>query len=404
MGPLAPLRDRDFRLYFAGEALSFFGSGLSLVALNWYLLERTHSTTAVGAFYAIALGAGLAAFPLSGPIADRYPRRTVAIAADLLRVGSIGSLAVAAWIGPPPLAVIYVSAFFTGLGFALFFPAIIAFLQEIVSGEQRVAANGLSEVTTQLGNVSGAAAAGVALQHLGIAGVLTIDAGTYVVSAMALGAVRHGSRPAAARSPIGEMLREGLSYLAANRPLAVFGVISVVPTVATITLNVVMVAYVQQVLHRGATVYGVADMMYGVGALASGLLAAFVVIWLGEWATLMGLLASVVAGYLAWALEPRSLVIVFALSVALGFCSSAFRVVANAALMRLVPSAVMGRASATFGVSTTLLQVAAALVVGPLIDAGGARAGFLLLASLIAAGLMALAAVVPSLRRVAEPA
>src|SRR6266404_5422486 len=66
MGPLAPLRDRDFRLYFAGEALSFFGSGLSLVALNWYLLERTHSTTAVGAYYAIALGAGLAAFPLSG--------------------------------------------------------------------------------------------------------------------------------------------------------------------------------------------------------------------------------------------------------------------------------------------------------------------------------------------------
>jgi MFS family permease len=106
MGAFAPLRDRDFRLYFAGEALSFFGSGLSLVALNWYLLQRTHSTTAVGAYYAIALGAGLAAFPLSGPIADRYPRRTVAIAADLLRVGSIGSLAVAAWLGPPPLVAI----------------------------------------------------------------------------------------------------------------------------------------------------------------------------------------------------------------------------------------------------------------------------------------------------------
>jgi MFS family permease len=404
MGAFAPLRDRDFRLYFAGEALSFFGSGLSLVALNWYLLQRTHSTTAVGAYYAIALGAGLAAFPLSGPIADRYPRRTVAIAADLLRVGSIGSLAVAAWLGPPPLVAIYVSAFFTGLGFALFFPAIIAFLQEIVSGEQRVAANGLSEVTSQAGNVSGAAVAGVALQHLGIAGVLSIDAGTYIVSALALGAVRHRSAPAAAHSPLGEMLREGLRYLAANRPLAVFGVISVVPTVATITLNVVMVAYVQQVLHRGATVYGVADMMYGVGALASGLLAAFVVIWLGEWATLTGLLASVLAGYLAWALEPRSLVIVFALSVALGFCSSAFRVVAGAALMRLVPSAVMGRASATFALSTTLLQVAAALVVGPLIDAGGARAGFLLLAALITAGLMALVAALPRLRRVAEPA
>jgi MFS-type transporter involved in bile tolerance (Atg22 family) len=79
-------------------------------------------------------------------------------------------------------------------------------------------------------------------------------------------------------------------------------------------------------------------------------------------------------------------------------------VVAGAALMRLVPSAVMGRASATFAVSTTLLQVAAALVVGPLIDAGGARAGFLLLAALITAGLMALVAALPRLRRVAEPA
>jgi len=169
MNPFALLRDRDFRLYFSGEALSFFGSGLSLVALNWYLLERTGSTVAVGAYYGVALSAGLVTYPLSGPIADRYPRRTVAIAADVVRLISLGSLASLAWFGEPPLAAIYCSAFVTGLGFALFFPAIIAFLQEIVSGEQLVAANGLSEVTTQTGNVTGAAVAGVALQHLGLA-------------------------------------------------------------------------------------------------------------------------------------------------------------------------------------------------------------------------------------------
>jgi hypothetical protein len=28
MNPFVPLRDRDFRFYFVGEALSFFGSGL----------------------------------------------------------------------------------------------------------------------------------------------------------------------------------------------------------------------------------------------------------------------------------------------------------------------------------------------------------------------------------------
>jgi MFS family permease len=404
MNPFVPLRDRDFRFYFAGEALSFFGSGLSLVALNWYLLDRTGSASAVGAYYGVALSAGLVAYPLSGPVADRFPRRVVAIAADLVRLVSLGSLATLSWFGDPPLLAIDCSAFVTGLGFALFFPAIIAFLQEIVAREHLVAANGLSEVTMQLGNVSGAAAAGVALEHLGLAAVLTIDAGTYAVSALALGAVRHRSVPEAAHAPIGEMLREGGRYLRSHPAVAAFGVVSIVPTVATITANVVVVTYVQRVLHRGATVYGVADMMYGVGALAAGFLAALVVLRLGEWAAMGGLLVSLVAGYVAFMLEPHMLVVVFAITAAIGFCSSAFRVTANATLMRIVPGAVMGRTAAAFGISTTLLQVASAIAIGPLIENGGARAGFVLLAGLILAATLVLAAVAPRLRRPLEVA
>jgi MFS family permease len=404
MNPFSPLRDRDFRLYFAGEALSFFGSGLSLVALNWYLLDRTGSAAAVGAFYGVALSAGLVAYPLSGPVADRFPRRVVAIAADLVRVLSLGSLAALSWFGDPPLAAIYVSAFVTGLGFALFFPAIIAFLQEIVASEHLVAANGLSEVTTQLGNVTGAAVAGVALEHLGLAAVLTIDAATYVVSALALGAVRHRSTPAGAHAPIVTMLQEGAAYLRSHPAVAAFGVASIVPTVATITSNVVLVTYVQRVLHRGSTVYGISDMMYGLGAMAAGFLAALVVLWLGEWAAMALLLGSLIAGYVAFTLEPHLLVVVFAMTVAIGFCSSAFRVTANATLMRIVPGAVMGRTAAAFGISTTLLQVASAIAVGPLIEHGGARAGFVLLAGLILAATFLLAAAAPRLRRPLEPA
>jgi MFS family permease len=404
MNPLVPLRDRDFRLYFVGEALSFFGSGLSLVALNWYLLDRTGSASAVGAFYGVALSAGLVAYPLSGPIADRFPRRVVAIAADLVRLLSLGSLAALSWFGEPPLLAIYCSAFVTGLGFALFFPAIIAFLQEIVSAEYLVAANGLSEVTTQLGNVTGAAVAGYALEHLGLAAVLTIDAGTYAMSALALAAVRHRSVPAAAHAPMLAMLKEGGRYLRSHPAVAAFGVVSIVPTVATITSNVVLVTYVLRVLERGSTVYGIADMMYGVGALAAGFLAALIVVRLGEWAAMATLLVSLIAGYLAFMLEPQRLGVVFAMTAAIGFCSSAFRVTANATLMRIVPGAVMGRTAAAFGISTTVLQVAAAIAIGPLIENGGARAGFMLLAGLIIAATLVLAAVAPRLRRPLEAA
>ncbi len=402
MNPFAPLRDRDFRLYFVGEALSFFGSGLSLVALNWYLLDRTGSTSAVGAYYGVALGAGLVAYPLAGPISDRYPRRVVAIAADLIRLLSVGSLAALSWFGDPPLAAIYVSGFVTGLGFALFFPAIIAFLQEIVSGENLVAANGLSEVTTQTGNVTGAAAAGVALQQLGLAGVLTIDAVTYAVSALALAAVRHRSSRAAGHAPFLAMLREGAAYLRAHPAVAAFGVVSIVPTVATITSNVVLVAYVLRVLQRDATIYGVIDMTYGLGAMASGFLAALVVIRLGQWLAMGGFLGFAAVAYAAFMLRPHGLAVVFALAAIVGFCSSAFRVTANATLMQIVPGAVMGRTAAAFGISTTLLQVAAAIAVGPLIDHAGAGAGFAMLAGMVVTAAVVLWLAAPRLRQPVE--
>jgi MFS family permease len=404
MNPFTPLRERDFRLFFAGEILSFIGAGLSLVSLNWYLLARTGSTTSVAIFYAVALGAGLVAFPLSGPIADRYARRSVAIAADLLRVASIGGLAMLAWFGDPPLAAIYVSAFVTGFGFALFFPAIMGFLQEIVSGEHIVAANGLVEVTTQTGNLTGAAFAGVALQELGLAGVLTIDAASYALSALALGAVRHRSVPAGRYTPFADLLREGVGYLRAHRDVYVFGVIGLVPSVATISLNVVLVAFVQDVLDRGPVVYGIADMTYGAGAMLSGVLAALVVIRLGERASMVAFMAVLAVGYGVFALLPRELAVVFGLSVLLGFCSSGFRVTSNSVLLRIVPGNVMGRATAAFGLFSTVLQVACATAIGPLIDLGGVRAGFLTLAALVAVALVALTSVLPRLHRVAEPA
>src|SRR5712691_10609756 len=99
MNPFAPLADRDFRLYFVGEVLSSTGSGLHIVAFGWYLLARTGSATSVALVWAIGLGSGILMLPLAGPLADRYPRRTLAIAADLVRLGLVAVMAGLAFAG-----------------------------------------------------------------------------------------------------------------------------------------------------------------------------------------------------------------------------------------------------------------------------------------------------------------
>jgi MFS family permease len=403
VNPFAPLGDRDFRLYFVGEVFSMAGSGLHAVALGWYLLDRTGSATSVGLVWAVGLGSGIVMLPFAGPLADRYPRRTLAIGSDVFRLVLVGAMAALAYAGSPSLAVLYVLTFLVGLGHSVFWPSITALLQEVIRPDQLTAASGLAEITWQVGNLTGAALGGPILVSFGLGTAFAIDAATYVVSALALLALHH--RPAPAEGPHESglaMARAGMSYLRSHPAVAGFGIASVIPWVATISLNIVIVAYVLDVLHLSATAYGLADMTYGVGAMASGIFAALLVVRLGEWRAMTGVMLALIACYAALAASPAAIPIFYAVLFLAGFCSSAFRVMTTAYLFKVVPNEVMGRASSSFLLVSMVLQVAVTLSVGPLVNHTSARGGFVLLAAIVGFGLALLAAVAAGLRRVPD--
>jgi MFS family permease len=399
MSTFSPLADRDFRLYFTGEVLSTSGTGLHIVALGWYLLSRTGSATSVGIVWALGLGAGIFMLPFAGPLADRYPRRMLAIGADLYRLALVAAMAALAFAGSPSLPALYVLTFLIGLGHSVFWPSITALLQEVIRPDQLTEASGLVEITWQAGNLTGAALGGPILVRFGLGTAFAIDAATYAVSALALLALHH--RPAPAERPHESglrMARDGLAYLRGRPALAGFGAASVIPWVATISLNVVLVAYVLRELHLGATAYGLADMTYGVGAMASGVFAALLVLRLGEWRAMTTAMVALIALYAALAGGPAVIGTFYALLFAAGFCSSAFRVITSAYLFKIVPNEVMGRTSSTFLLVSMLLQVVVTLSVGPLVNSAGSRAGFVLLAAIVAVGLALLWLVAGRLR------
>src|SRR4249920_450596 len=375
------------------------GSGLHIVALGWYLLERTGSATSVGLVWAIGLGSGIVMLPFAGPLADRYPRRTLAIGSDVYRLVLVAAMAALAYAGSPSLPVLYVLTFLVGLGHSVFWPSITALLQEVIRPDQLTAASGLAEITWQVGNLTGAALGGPILVRFGLGTAFAIDAATYAVSALALLALHH--RPAPAEGPHESglaMARAGMAYLRAHPAVAGFGVASVIPWVATISLNVVIVAYVLDVLNLGATAYGLADMTYGVGAMASGIFAALLVVRLGEWRAMTGVMVALIACYAALAVSPAAIPIFYAVLFLAGFCSSAFRVMTTAYLFKVVPNEVMGRASSSFLLVSMVLQVAVTLSVGPLVNHTSPRGGFVLLAAIVGVGLALLAAVAAGLR------
>ena len=200
------------------------------------------------------------------------------------------------------------------------------------------------------------------------------------------------------------MAREGVAYLRRHPAVAGFGIAGVIPWVATISLNVVLVAYVLDVLHLGATAYGLADMTYGVGAMASGVFAALLVVRLGEWRAMTGVMVALIGCYAALAGIPAAIPAFYAVLFVAGFCSSAFRVMTTAYLFKVVPNEVMGRTSSSFLLVSMVLQIGVTLSVGPLINHTSPRGGFVLLAAIVAGGLALLAAVAAALRRVPDRA
>jgi MFS family permease len=405
MNPFAPLGDRDFRLYFAGEVLSTAGSGLHIVALGWYLLDRTGSATSVALVWALGLGAGIFMLPFAGPLADRYPRRMLAVSADVVRLALVGAMAALAYAGSPPVGALYALTFAIGLAHSVFWPAITALLQEVIRPEQLTAASGLVEIVWQAGSLTGAALGGPILVRYGLGTAFLIDASTYALSAVALLALHH--RPAPAEGPHESglaMARAGIAYLRRHRAIAGFGVASVIPWVATISLNVVVVAYVLDVLGLSATGYGLADMTYGAGAMTSGVFAALLVVRLGEWRAMGAVLAVLIGSYVALAASPAAIGTFYPLLFVAGFCSSAFRVITSAYLFKVVPNEVMGRTSSSFLLVSLVLQVGVTLAMGPLVNDAGPRGGFVALAAIVGAGTVLLAGVAAAFRRTAVEA
>src|SRR6266550_2033370 len=82
---LGPLRERDFRLLWAGRTASELGSALVPVALTFAVLDLTRSATSLGLVLAAAFVPRVILLLIGGVFADRLPRQLVMLATDILR-------------------------------------------------------------------------------------------------------------------------------------------------------------------------------------------------------------------------------------------------------------------------------------------------------------------------------
>ena len=120
---LRALKDRDYRLLFSGQAVSYLGDQFHLVALPWLVLTLTHDPLQLG-FVLAAAGIPRAALMLvGGAWADRFSPRAIMLVSDTLRTVVTFALVAAIASGHPQMWMVYGLAIAFGVVSGFFMPA-----------------------------------------------------------------------------------------------------------------------------------------------------------------------------------------------------------------------------------------------------------------------------------------
>ena len=191
---LSVLRERPYRLLFAGQAVSLLGDSMVNVSLAFAVIGLGGSATEIGLVFAARSLALIGCLLAGGVVADRVPRRTVLIGADLVRVASQGALAAALILGEPSAWVLAALSTVTGAATGFFNPASTGFLPSVVSPERLQQANALRGLASSAGRIAGPIVAGVLVATAGAGWALAVDAATFAVSAAFLARIRAAAR------------------------------------------------------------------------------------------------------------------------------------------------------------------------------------------------------------------
>lgn len=234
---------RPFWLLTGASAVSTAGNSFLYLAVPWALIQATNSSLLAVLSIAAQTAPYLAA-PFLGAFIDRYDRRLLYAAGELIQGGSIALIPVLLAFHQIPL---------------VFVVLVVAGLAKVVSDvagdygliPTLVPRHRLDQAASWFNSAQlvakfvGPALAGLTISTVGVTWALEIDAATFLVTSLVVVAMPK-QRRATKRTPLGGMVREGVSYFR-SRPdlqrltLAValynLGAGALEPTLLTVGVN-----------------------------------------------------------------------------------------------------------------------------------------------------------------------
>jgi len=380
-------RHRNYRLFFAGQAVTLMGTWIQTVALSWLVYRLTHSVFLLGLVTFVSQAPIFFITPFAGMIADRSDRRSVFIVTRALCMAQAAILTVLTLTNSIEISTIIVLALVLGIITAVETPTRQSFTVDMVGREDLRQAIAFNAMMFNLARTVGPAIGGVIVAALGegLCFLLnTVSYGAVLTSLFKMKLETRGSRP---KSHPWDDLKQGFQYVARHPHIRMVLFLSATCSCFGTSYLALMPAFTQDILHQGADALGYIISAFGVGAVSGAVLVSRLhERHLALTPTIMAVLLGV--SLIAFA-HTQSLALALLLVVPTGFGYLGIAVSSNTQVQTLSDDAMLGRVMAFYAMGALGSPPFGALLLGYVSDLIGVRNAFMLSGAicLIAAGI-----------------
>ncbi len=266
------LRNRNYRLYFFGQAVSLSGTWMQTTAQSWLVYTLTLSPFALG-LLTFANQVPILLFSLfAGVVADRVNKRHMVIVTQTLAMIQAFVLAALVVSGRVTAGQVILLAFILGTINAFDNPSRQSFVPEIVSKSDLMNAIALNATVFNTARVVGPALGGIIVAAIGTGAAFTLNGLSFLAVLAGLLLMRVTPRPIPKRTEsVWSSLAGGLGHIVGDRALLTIVLQSSMFGIFGMSYATLMPVMADQVLGLSVGGYGLLLSGMGVGAVIGAL-------------------------------------------------------------------------------------------------------------------------------------
>ncbi|EIT84472.1 putative MFS family transporter protein [Fictibacillus macauensis ZFHKF-1] len=263
----ALFKNQNYMLLWLGQAISQFGDAISFVAIPLLVFQLSGSPINLTLSFVIETVPWIVLGPIAGVFIDRWNKRTVMMAMDLIRCVIVGCI-----FFTENVYLLYALGFLIQSAAAIFAPARSSFIPQLVKKEHYVKAIALSHVAFQTVQVMGPIVAAAVIGWLGLRMAFIVDSMTFLLALLFCVMIKHVETSAndTVRRPFLTSLKEGISYIGKSVVLRHVTYINLLKAVIQSFIMIGTLLYMKELFHvKGARSDQLYSLMIGIMAFGT---------------------------------------------------------------------------------------------------------------------------------------